>query len=152
MQSLEATDRETSSAQGAGESPAGTATRDRTPVDLRPRHLFPLIRHVSCRISPWLARTPVTANQVTLAGTLLGLLGVGLLVQDSLALRLAGAAAIAGNYLCDHCDGEVARLKRIESRLGDLLSEVGGALVHGGLFLAVGWKAASTSGDAIWLW
>ena len=139
-------------AANASDPPADAEARDRTPADLRPRHLFPLIRHASCRISPWLARTPVTANQVTVAGTILGLLGVGLLIQDSLALRLAGAAAIAGTYLCDHCDGEVARLKRIESQLGDILSEIGGALVNASLFLAVGWKAAATSGESIWLW
>ncbi len=134
------------SADSAG--PQGGLSTD----ELRPRHLLPLIRHVSCRVSPWLARTPITANQITVMGTIVGLLGVWCFLQDGLAARLAGAAAIAFTYLCDHCDGEVARLKRIESNLGDLLSEVGGALVHGGLFLGLGWKASVDLGDPIWLW
>ncbi len=128
------------------------ARHETSAPDVRPRHLLPLIRHVSCRVSPWLARTPITANQITVLGTIVGLLGVWCFLQDGVAMRLAGAAAIAFTYLCDHCDGEVARLKRIESNLGDLLSEVGGALVHGGLFLGLGWKASVVLGDTIWFW
>ncbi len=118
----------------------------------RPKHLFPLIRHVSYRVTPWLVRTPLTANHITICGTLFGLLAVYCFVSDSLALRILGGFAFFLMALCDHCDGEVARLKRIESRLGDLLSEAGGTLVEVALWLAIAWKTAQVFDDPLWFW
>lgn len=120
--------------------------------ELRPKYVFPLIRHLSWRVSVWLSRTPITPNQITLIGAVVGIAGIFLFLQDGLAGRLAGLAAFIFNYLCDHCDGEVARLKGATSRFGDLLSEICGALFHGGLFFGLGWKMSVVTGDQIWLW
>ncbi len=118
----------------------------------RPKYLLPLIRHVSCRVTPWLVRMPLTANQVTMFGILCGLLAVYCFVSDSLAVRILGAFAFFLTALCDHCDGEVARLKQLESRLGDFLSEAGGTLVEAVLWLAIAWKVAQDFDNPLWLW
>ena len=86
-----------------------------------PKQVFPLVRHLSWRVTGVLARTPVTANQVTLAAIAAGLLGVWFFTQPGLAPPFLGAGCFAVFYLFDHCDGEVARLKGIESRFGDKL-------------------------------
>ncbi len=120
--------------------------------ELRPQYVLPLIRHLSWRVSAWLSRTPVTPNQITLIGAVVGITGIFLYLQDGLAGRLVGLAAFVFMYLCDHCDGEVARLRGATSRFGDLLSEVCGALFHGGLFFGLGWKMSAETGNRIWLW
>ncbi len=120
--------------------------------DLRPRHRFPLIRHISWRVTLWLARTPITPNQISVIGPIIGLVGVLLYAQGDLVSRLLGVAGFFVLYLGDHCDGELARLTHRESRLGDKLSEIGGASFHVGLFLALGWKASEDFGNPIWLW
>ena len=117
-----------------------------------PKRIFPVVRHLSWRLSSLLVRTSVTANQVTIAGIVAGLLGVWFFTQSGLAAPLLGAGCFAILYLFDHCDGEVARLKGIESRFGDKLSETGGWLVHSALFIALGWKTAQDRTDELWFW
>lgn len=120
--------------------------------DPRPHQLFPIIRHLSSRISPWLARTAVTANQITLAGMVFGLAAAWFFLLGSYAANLVGAALFFLSYLCSHCDGEVARLKKLESPFGAKLSEFGGFVVHAALLLALGVNGADTFGSDIWLW
>lgn len=119
---------------------------------LRPKYVFPLIRHLSWRVSARLQHTLITPNQITLLGAAVGIAGIFIYLSDGLAGRLIGLGCFVFNYLCDHCDGEVARLKGTTSKLGDLLSEVCGALFHGGLFFGLGWKMAADTGNQIWLW
>jgi len=121
-------------------------------MDLRPRQLFPLIRHISSRISPWLSRTPATANHVTLAGLGFGLVAAWFFLQATFLSNVIGAAFFFLSYLCSHCDGEVARLKKIESPFGDKLSEFCGFVVHAALLVALGENGATTFGSDIWLW
>ncbi len=109
---------------------------------------LPLIRHLSRRLSPHLAGR-VSANAVTLTGTAVGLLGVGSLLQGA---PLPAAVCIFAHSLCDHCDGEVARLTRTESLLGDRLSEFSGWIVYSTLFLALGTLCLDRGWSAIWLW
>ena len=120
--------------------------------DLRPRHTFPLVRHISWRVTLLLCRTPITPNQISVIGPIVGLIGVSLYIQDGLINRLLGVAGFFFLYLCDHCDGELARLTRRESKLGDRLSEIGGASFHAGLFLGIGWKASVDFGNRLSDW
>ncbi len=77
-----------------------------------------LNRPLSTRLSPLLARTPITPNQVTLASFLLGVLsGLAFAVGQPLSMALGGLLAQASSVV-DGCDGEVARLKGSASAYG----------------------------------
>ena len=143
---------QTQTGSDAGASGADLAQVRARQQELRPKYVFPLIRHLSWRVSAWLSRTPVTPNQITLIGAIVGIAGIILFLQGGLAGRLLGLAAFVFNYLCDHCDGEVARLTGRTSRFGDVLSEVCGALFHGSLFFGLGWKMSVVTGDPLWFW
>ena len=65
----------------------------------------PAIRHLA-RVA---ARMGITANQLTLAGFLIGLTAAYLIAKDD---YLTGAIALFVSRLCDALDGAVARLSR----------------------------------------
>jgi phosphatidylglycerophosphate synthase len=96
-----------------------------------------LDRRVSWRISYRLAQTSTTANQVTLVSTALGLLSAALLAFPTYWPRLAGAFIFLVSTTLDGVDGELARLKLTESRLGARLDTLTDNLVHIALFAAV---------------
>ena len=91
-------------------------------------------RRLSWRISYRLAHTPVTPNQVTLAGTALGLLSAWLFAFPGYWPRLAAAVLLMVAITLDGVDGELARLKLAESRLGAQLDTVGDTLVNIAIF------------------
>lgn len=117
-----------------------------------PKRLFPLIRRVSCRLTPFLLELPVTANHITVAATAIGLAGAWCFLQGGMAASLSGAILFIISSILDNCDGEVARLKGIESRFGDRLGDFGGWVVHAALFVALGINAAQTYGHEMWSW
>lgn len=78
-------------------------------------------RYVSLAISRFLMKLPVTPNHVTCAAALLGAL-CGVLVSFGGYLpMLLGALAFQFNSIFDGIDGEIARAKLLESRLGQWL-------------------------------
>jgi phosphatidylglycerophosphate synthase len=118
----------------------------------RPQRAFPLIRHLSSRMTACLVRLPVTPNQITLASIGLGLAGVWCFLGAGRGRALAGALLFLISYVLDNCDGEVARLKRMQSRLGRMLDEVGDWFVHSALFIALGFGLSESLGHQVWLW
>ena len=78
----------------------------------------PLIRHLSVRLTPLLSRTPLSANQITAAGLVVGLAGAGCMLAGEWAWAVAGAVLLVVSYVLDNCDGEVARLKNQSSQFG----------------------------------
>ena len=117
-----------------------------------PPSRLPLIRWPSRPLSRYLASTRVTPNQVTLLGTATGLAAAACYLREGMAWALAGAALFALSYLLDNCDGELARLKGLQSRLGARLDELGDWAVHTALFLALGLRTAQEQGETYWLW
>ncbi len=77
----------------------------------RPKRLFPLVPHVSCRLTQFLLEVPVTANHITVAATAIGLAGAWCFLQGGMAASLSGAILFIFSSILDNCDGEVARLK-----------------------------------------
>jgi phosphatidylglycerophosphate synthase len=75
-------------------------------------------RHVSARISRLLTRLPLTPNHVTLMSFVLGVAGALLLALGIYATQLIGSALLVLSIIVDGCDGEVARLKFMESEFG----------------------------------
>jgi phosphatidylglycerophosphate synthase len=96
-----------------------------------------LDRRVSWRISHRLAHTSITPNQVTLVSTAFGLLSAVLLAFPAYWPRLLGALMFLVSTTLDGVDGELARLKLAESRLGARLDTLTDNLVHVALFAAI---------------
>ena len=61
--------------------------------------------------------------------------------------QVAGALLFLTHSILDGCDGEIARLKFLESRGGAVLDFWGDNLVHQGIFacMAIGWSLASNA-------
>ncbi len=113
---------------------------------------LPLVRHLSARLTPWLLRTPLTPNQITLAAIAASLTGALLFADGGRGLGVAGALLVVAGYVLDNCDGEVARARGLTSRLGALLDSFGDWLVHAALFVALGLGASARTGNPFWLW
>lgn len=113
---------------------------------------FPLIRHLSYRLTPLLAGTPFTPNQITYAGLALGVGGAWCYAQGSRPWMLTGALLLVLSYVLDNCDGEIARLKGLESRFGDRLDTFTDWLVHAALFLALGIGVGRSDPQGPWMW
>jgi phosphatidylglycerophosphate synthase len=116
------------------------------------RPLFPLIRHLSVRVTPWLLRLPVSANQVTAAALVAGLAAAWTMAQGSWPAGLAGSALLVACYVLDNCDGEVARQKNQCSRFGMYFDSFVDWVVHSAVFAALGYGWARATGEAVWLW
>ena len=117
-----------------------------------PERMFPLIRWVSARVTPALAATPITANQVTAASLLFGLACSWAMMQGGWAWEMAGAVLLVVCYVFDNCDGEIARLKDQCTEFGERLDTFVDWVVHAGFFAALGFGAAAGTGEAVWLW
>ncbi len=81
-------------------------------------YIAQLDRKVSIAISRALLPFPVTPNHVTTAGLLLGVLGAWWLAAPTTLVQFYGALVLWFCCLLDGCDGEIARLKHLQSEAG----------------------------------
>jgi len=77
--------------------------------------------HFSLPISSLLVKTPLTPNQVTLLGLLIGLSAGWFFSLGNYLGGLFGGILLVGTAIWDCCDGDVARLKFMESDFGETL-------------------------------
>jgi phosphatidylglycerophosphate synthase len=93
-----------------------------------------LDRRLSWRVSLPLARRRIAPNAVTLANTALGFGCAAMLASTSYWLRLLGAALFVVSITLDGVDGELARLRMVETRFGGKLDVFTDNLVHVAIF------------------
>ncbi|MBM2829679.1 MAG: hypothetical protein HW411_469 [Gammaproteobacteria bacterium] len=117
-----------------------------------PKHLFPLVRHFSCRLTPILLNWPITPNQITVISLLLGLAGAAFFSFGIWPIDVIGSLLLVVSYTLDNCDGEVARIKGLSSELGARLDDIVDSIVDTSFFVALGYGTAHVSGQQIWLW
>ena len=117
-----------------------------------PQRLLPLVRQLSRWLTPILLDLPITPNHITVASTVAGLAACWCLYQRHAGAAIVGCLLFMVCQVLDNCDGEVARLKGLESRLGGFLDDTGDWLVHSALFVALGASAKAVDGRALWLW
>ena len=110
-------------------------------------------RRLSWRLSYRLARTRVTPNQVTLANTALGFFCAALFATTSYRLHLVAAILFLISVTLDGVDGELARLRMVESEAGAKLDVLTDNIVHIAIFigLMVGCYRASASSAYFYL-
>lgn len=99
------------------------------------RHLE---RKVSLALSRRLLHTRVTPNQISVFSLLLGLASALLFLPEWGLLHVVGALLLLLSSIVDGCDGELARLRYQESRLGSWLDFLGDNLVHMAVFFCIG--------------
>ena len=104
-------------------------------------------RRISLALTRRLVRTSVTPNMITVVSVGIGLLGAPFFLSMTPLAQVAGAMLFLAHSILDGCDGEVARLKFLESRGGAILDFWGDNLVHQAIFscMAIGWALASHS-------
>jgi phosphatidylglycerophosphate synthase len=104
-------------------------------------------RRLSWRLSLRLARTRIRPNQVTMINTALGLGCAALLSSPFYWFRLCGALLFLLSITLDGVDGELARLRMLESRFGERLDVITDNVVHVAIFagIAIGCYRLSNS-------
>lgn len=104
-------------------------------------------RHISLAMSRALLDTFVTPNMITVVSTAIGLAGAYLFTFRAMPYEVAGALLFWLHSVVDGVDGELARMRFQESKLGWTLDFWGDNLVHVALFscIAYGWHLSGAS-------
>ena len=105
-------------------------------------------RKLSRPLTRWLLQTPLTPNQITILSCVVGLLGASCFFPGGYWGPLLGALLLQGSVVLDCCDGEVARVKFLESPFGDVLDIVCDTVVTIAIFVGMGvavWKDGASS-------
>jgi phosphatidylglycerophosphate synthase len=103
-------------------------------------------RKCSPWLTQWLLRTPLTPNAITMLATLVGLLAAVAFAHGGYAAGVLGAVLFQLSAILDCCDGEVARLKFLESPFGEQLDVVLDNVVHIAIFAGMAWASYHTDG------
>ena len=116
------------------------------PIDTRLDVLFH--RRLSRPLTRLALALGLSANQVSLASLLVGMLSVWGFWYATPWSALAGLVLYAAAVVLDHSDGEVARITHSESRLGEWLDVTSDTVIHALLVLAMGVTAQARAGRA----
>ena len=108
-------------------------------------------RPLSRRLSVALSKTPLTPNHITLLAFFMGLLGAVGLANTDPWFWIVGGILIQIASIVDGCDGEIARIKLLQSPQGAWLDTVLDRYADVAIGLALTF-AASQLHDAAWVW
>ena len=100
----------------------------------------------SIRISSWLIKTPFTPNQLTLSGLILGVLTGWFFAQGDYINGVLGGLVLVFSGIWDCCDGDVARLKFMESDYGEYLDTMCDNIINIFAFIGITIGVAKQSG------
>jgi phosphatidylglycerophosphate synthase len=95
-------------------------------------------RKISGAITAVLLKTPITPNQMTVAVTVLGVFAGGCMAQPGQSAKITGSLLFLLTSILDGCDGEIARAKKLQSKLGAWLDLWGDNVVHVAVFYGLG--------------
>lgn len=97
-----------------------------------------LYRPVSGPLTKLFVRTPITPNQISILTALIVIVGLIITARGSMNDAILGTAIVLAAAYVDCCDGEVARLKLLSSKLGAWLDTVIDELSSLGYMIAMG--------------
>jgi len=109
-------------------------------------------RKISLMVTRRLMHTGITPNHMTGVSMALGLIGAACFLSPAHGMQIMGALFFLAHSILDGCDGELARLKFMESRLGGKLDFWSDNIVHVSIFAAMGMGWAAVSPDPFWAW
>ena len=106
-----------------------------------------IIRKISRFVSGLLSRTPVTPNQVTIISLILGIISGVFFSLGEYTYTITAGLLYFLSTVFDQCDGEVTRLKQMETEFGRKLDIIVDAIVNAviviGITIAVYTKTGS---------
>lgn len=117
-----------------------------------PQRVFPLVRHLSARLSRVLVKFPVTPNQITTISLVCALTGAWAFAYPGRGGQILGAFLFLVFYVLDNCDGEIARAKRLSTRFGLYYDTFVDWVGHAALFYCLGVGAAAYWASGWWYW
>ena len=106
-----------------------------------------LLRPIAGLIVWALSNTPVTANQVTIASTIAGLVAAFFYLKGTSEAFIVAGLLVTLKDLLDSADGQLARAKQQYSRVGRFLDSIGDFVVNAAVFSAIGWILYQSSGN-----
>jgi phosphatidylglycerophosphate synthase len=95
-------------------------------------------RRISRTLTRQILKTPITPNQMTIVSLAIGLEAAGCFLFGGYGMGLLGAGLLLLSACIDCSDGEIARLKFMESQFGKRLDIISDNLVHIAVFFAIG--------------
>lgn len=95
-------------------------------------------RKISGAVSRQLLKTSITPNQITVGVTCLGVFAGWCMAQPGYSPKVWGSLLFLLTSILDGCDGEVARAKKLTSKLGGWLDLWGDNVVHVAIFYGLG--------------
>jgi phosphatidylglycerophosphate synthase len=102
-------------------------------------------RKCSRWLTHWLLQTRLTPNAVTLVATVVGLAAAAAFFVGSYPAVIVGALLFQLSAILDCCDGEVARLKFMESPFGQQLDFILDNVVHIAIFAGIAWGVSHST-------
>lgn len=87
-------------------------------------------RRISRQITRQLVKTPITPNQTTFICLLTGIVSAWYFWQGGYWNYLVGALIFQFSFIFDQCDGEIARLKFMESKFGGWFDAVCDSIIR----------------------
>ncbi|HIJ49805.1 MAG TPA: CDP-alcohol phosphatidyltransferase family protein [Nitrospinae bacterium] len=119
-------------------------------------HDSPITRILSRPASRLLTRmflnTPISPNQITLISFFLGLVSAFLFLQGSYETSIIAAMLLVLSTWVDGADGEIARLKFMETDIGKKLDIYCDNIIHFLVFTAIGCGVYFKTGESIFLY
>ncbi len=94
-------------------------------------------RRLSGLLTRVLVKLPITPNQVTICSFLIGLVACWFFWHGGYWHGVFAAIIYQASIIVDLSDGEVARLKFLQSRLGALLDSMCDSIVYAGIFISM---------------
>jgi len=110
-----------------------------------------LSRPVSRRLTRLLLNTRITPNQITVFSFILGLGSALCFLQGGYGMGVGGAGLLLLSIWVDGVDGEIARIKFMESPFGARLDILCDNVVHVAVFFAIGMGLYDAQGETIFL-
>ena len=110
-----------------------------------------ITRLVSRQLTRLFLGTSMTPNQITMLSLLFGLTSAACFYSGNYRLGLAGAGLLLISAWIDCTDGEIARLKFLESNFGKQLDIYSDNIVHVAVFFAIGMGATQATGEKLYL-
>jgi phosphatidylglycerophosphate synthase len=81
-------------------------------------------RKISIKITKYIARTNITPNEITGISFLIGALSSVLFSTGEYIYLIIGAILVQASFTLDCVDGQIARLKNLQTKFGDFLDSV----------------------------
>ena len=110
-----------------------------------------ITRFFSRQLTRFFLKTPLSPNMITILSLFIGLISAKFFLQGTHENSIIGAGLLLLSAWIDCTDGEVARLKFLESKIGGILDIICDNLVHFAVFFAIGMGLYQSTGDNIFV-